>query len=63
MSGIQYIVSESGKPTAVVIDLKKHSKLWEDMYDALIAKQRRNEPRESLALVKNRLIRSGKLRG
>jgi hypothetical protein len=63
MSGIQYIVNEKGKPMSVVIDLKKHAELWENMYDAMIVKERRTEPRESLASVKARLIKSGKLRG
>ena len=62
MSGIQYIVDEAGKATGVIIDLKKHGVLWEDIYDSLIAKERQKEPRKSLAEVKARLIKSGKLR-
>ena len=37
MSGIQYITDENGNKTAVVIDLKKHLKLWEDISDQLVA--------------------------
>jgi hypothetical protein len=37
------------------IDLKKHKRLWEDLYDAYLAHSRRGERRESLATVK-RLI-------
>jgi hypothetical protein len=37
--------------------------VWEDFYDVLLARRRAHEPRESLASVKRRLIRSGKLRG
>jgi len=40
---------------AVLIDLEKHGPLWEDLYDAYVARQRRNEPRESLAAVKKLL--------
>ena len=40
---------------AVLIDLEKHGPLWEDLYDAYVAQQRRNEPRESLAAVKKLL--------
>ena len=47
MKGIQYVVDESGEKTAVLIDLKEHGELWEDLYDALIAEQRRDEPRPS----------------
>jgi hypothetical protein len=63
MTGIQYITDTKGKQTAVVIDLKKWGDLWEDFQDAMLIKQRKKEPRESLSSVKARLIRSGKLRG
>ena len=55
MKGIQYVVDESGEKTAVLIDLKEHGTLWEDLYDALLAEQRRDEPRASLEEVKERL--------
>ena len=61
MSGIQFLVDEQGKKTAVVISLKKHGELWEDFYDAMLAAQRENEPAESLADVKKRLHKQGKL--
>ncbi len=61
MSGIQFLVDEQGEKTAVVISLKKHGELWEDFYDALLAAQRENEPAESLADVKKRLRKQGKL--
>ena len=61
MSGIQFVVDETGNQTAVVIDLKKHGGLWEDFYDNLIAKIRQDEPREDWTKVKARLKRSGKL--
>jgi hypothetical protein len=63
MSGIQFLVDANGKKTAVQIDLKKYGALWEDFYDALVAKQREKEPRESLATVRKKLIRAGKLHG
>ena len=62
MKGVQYVVNEEGQKTAVVIDLKQHSSLWEDFYDAAVARQRKNEPRETLEVVKKRLRRRGKLR-
>ena len=55
MKGVQYVVDDHGQRRAVVIDLKKHAKLWEDFYDRAVAESRRNEPRESLAAVKARL--------
>ena len=63
MSGVQFVVDRRGQKTAVVIDLRKHADLWEDFHDALLARQRANEPRESLAAVKRRLVQAGKLRG
>ena len=36
----------------MLIDLKKHKRLWEHLYDAYLAHSRRGERRESLALVK-----------
>ena len=62
MKGIRYVVDGQGRKTAVVIDLKQHGELWEDIYDALTAARRRNEPRESLEDVRKRLERKGKLR-
>jgi hypothetical protein len=61
MSGVQFLVDDRGQKTAVVIDLKKHADVWEDFYDVVLARRRAHEPRESLAAVKRRLIRSGRL--
>jgi hypothetical protein len=57
MKGIQFLVDEKGERSAVLIDLKKHSRLWEDFYDRAIARSRKGEPRESLESVKKRLLR------
>ena len=61
MPGIQFVVDESGRKTAVVIDLKRHSRVWQDFYDRMIAEERAKEPRETIASVKKRLQRLGKL--
>jgi len=37
------------------------SRLWEDFQDQAVARARKNEPRESLASVRRRLIASVKL--
>jgi hypothetical protein len=63
MKGIQFLIDDQGEKTAVLIDLKKNRNLWEDFYDRTLAEQRRNEPRETLASVQQRLKRAGKLRG
>jgi PHD/YefM family antitoxin component YafN of YafNO toxin-antitoxin module len=63
MEGIQFVTDEQGQKTAVLIDLKQYGELWEDFYDSLIAARRADEPRESLAEVRQRLQRQGKLDG
>jgi hypothetical protein len=55
MKGIQFLTDRRGRATKVLLDLKIHGKVWEDFYDTLIARQRVNEPRESLESVKRRL--------
>lgn len=62
MKGVQFVIDEHGEKTAVVIDLRRHSAVWEDFFDVAVAKSRQDEPRESLAAVKHRLHRAGKLR-
>lgn len=57
MSGINFIVDQTGQKTAVMIDLKRHGRLWEDFYDALLVGARKDEPRESLEEVRHRLKR------
>ena len=56
VKGVQFVVDNSGRKTAVQIDLKKQGRLWEDFYDRAVAKQRASEPRESLEAVKKRLL-------
>ena len=63
MTGIQFLTDDTGQRTAVVIDLKKHKTLWEDLEDVLISRSRRHEKRIPLAKVKADLIKRGKLRG
>jgi hypothetical protein len=62
MRGVQYLVDDDGERTAVLIDLKKNAKLWEDFYDVAVARSRAKEPRESLESVKRRLGIRGKRR-
>jgi hypothetical protein len=59
MKGIQYVIDDQGEKTAVVIDLKQHGELWEDFFDRSLAESRKDEPRESLESVKERLANWG----
>lgn len=61
VKGIQFLTDDRGHKRAVVIDLRKHGELWEDIYDAIVADERRDEPRESLDSVRRRLQAGGKL--
>lgn len=61
MQGIQFLVDSQGRKTAVVLDLEEHGELWEDIYDAWLARSRQDEPRESLEDVRQRLLKQGKL--
>lgn len=55
MKGIEFVVDAAGERKAVLIDLSKHGELWEDFYDTLRAQERKQEPRETLAEVKEKL--------
>lgn len=57
MNGIQFVIDDKGAKTAVVIDLRKHARVWEDFYDGMLASLRAKEPRESLESVKARFRR------
>lgn len=61
MPGIEFLIDRKGQKKAVLIDLRKHKGLWEDLYDAYLAHCRRREPRESLATVK-RLVEAKRKR-
>ncbi len=56
VKGVQFLIDNSGRRTAVQIDLKKQGRLWEDFYDRALAKERASEPRESLESVKKRVL-------
>ncbi|HEY71685.1 MAG TPA: hypothetical protein G4N99_00245 [Thermoflexia bacterium] len=61
LEGIQFVTNTAGEKTAVLINLKQYDELWEDFYDGLVARQRADEPRESLELVREALKQQGKL--
>ena len=55
MRGIDFVVDDKGTKKAVLIDLTENGELWEDFYDAALAEERQDEPRESLQEVEQRL--------
>ena len=44
VEGVQFVVDDTGRKTAVIISLEKWGELWEDIYDALVSESRRGEP-------------------
>jgi len=60
MPGIEFLIDRNGRKKAVLIDLKKHKSLWEDLFDAYVAHQRRAEPRDSLASVRRQILAKAK---
>lgn len=44
MEGIQFVVDDTGRKTAVIISLEEWGELWEDIYDVLVSESRRDEP-------------------
>ena len=57
MKGVEFVVDEKGKKKSVVLDLKTHRDVWEDFCDVLRAKERGDEPRESLESVKKKVLK------
>lgn len=61
VKAIQFSADDTGEKKAVLIDLKKYGNLWEDLYDSILAHERKDERRESFEAVQKRLRRKGKL--
>ncbi len=43
MKGIQFVIDDKGKKTAVIIDLKQWGKEWEEFYNILLSHSQTNE--------------------
>ncbi len=57
MKGVSYVTDEVGNRTGVMLDLKTHRRLWEDVYDRLLVESRRREPREAIGTIRKRLAK------
>ena len=60
MKGVRYLVDDSGRKTAVILDLRQHGRLWEDLYDRMLVESRRAEARLSIDQVKAGLARKSR---
>ncbi len=47
MKGINYVIDDTGKQQAVLIDLNEWGDIWENLYDVLISLNRLNESKVS----------------
>jgi hypothetical protein len=56
VKSVEFIVDDEGVKKAVLIDLKKHGAVGEDIYDTLQVNERESEPRESLNEVKKKVL-------
>ncbi|HPA48455.1 MAG TPA: hypothetical protein PK395_22010 [bacterium] len=56
MKGVEFVIGEDGTKKAVQINLHTHRSLWEDFYDTVRAKERADEPRETLEEVKSKVL-------
>jgi DNA-binding protein YbaB len=64
MKGVSFILDSKNRVKAVQIDIKtieKHEEELEDLLEGIIASARKGEPSSSLANVKARLVKKGKL--
>ncbi|MGB0864261.1 MAG: hypothetical protein ACPGXZ_15155 [Saprospiraceae bacterium] len=61
MKGIQFLVDENNKKTAVQIDLNIYGELWEDFYDKFLVELTKNETTTSFDDFVDELKENGSL--
>ncbi|MCE7068379.1 hypothetical protein [Dyadobacter sp. CY326] len=61
MTGIRYITDDRGQKTDLIINLKEHGQIVEDLLDALLVEERRNEETMPFDEFVNSLKAEGKL--
>jgi hypothetical protein len=55
MKGIHFVIDDTGKKKAVLIDLEEWGELWEDICDILVAESRKNDASVDWHEVKGKL--------
>jgi hypothetical protein len=55
LRGVQFFSDEQGKKRLVLLDLRRHRGIWEDVYDQIVAESRKTEPRVDWEVAKRRL--------
>jgi len=61
IKGVQFVTDTEGHRVAVVLDLLEWGELWEDIYDNMLAQQRKDEPVISLEEFEGELRAEGLL--
>jgi hypothetical protein len=61
VNGVQFVFDGKGRRTGVFIDLVKNPELWKDVFDLALIRRRANQSRSSLADVRKKLVKAGKL--
>jgi PHD/YefM family antitoxin component YafN of YafNO toxin-antitoxin module len=52
----QFITTEKGEKTGILLSLKEYESLIEDLHDLAVIAERKDEPSEPLSIVKEKLI-------
>ena len=63
MRGVHFVTDADGKKVAVQIDLEQWGELWEDVYDSMLAQERKGEPARPLAEFVSELERERQPKG
>ncbi len=53
----QFVVTEKGQKTGILLSLKEYESLIEDLHDLAIIAERKDEPSKPLSVVKEKLMR------
>ena len=61
ITGVQFVTDSSGNRVGVLLDLQKWGDPWEDIYDAIVAQERADEPRMNLKDFEDELRKEGLL--
>lgn len=61
MTGIRYITNEKGQKTDLIINLKEHGQIVEDLLDALLIEERKSEDSILFDEFVSQLITEGKI--
>jgi len=63
MKGIQFVIDDTGKKRAVILNLEEWGELWEDIYDILVSESRRSEPTVPWEELKAEMVKEKKPQG